>query len=128
MNLFVNIDATLGEMIGSFTHVLVPADTAIQIPGSWRVEQTTDGISASQLMKYRINEAEFHVLAEYLEFCNMEELPYKAVETLGILAADSTPRASIHKNDQLRIANGVVAVFANRHATELLNPLLMGVS
>jgi hypothetical protein len=124
LNIFVNNDATVGEVIASFTHDLFRTDTAIQIPDNWRLEQTTDGVSASQLMKYRINEAEIHVLAEFTDSCNLQELPHRAVETLTIIAADTTPRASIHKTHQLRMANAVVALFANNRLNKLLNTIL----
>ncbi|KAF7350266.1 hypothetical protein MVEN_01330500 [Mycena venus] len=126
LNLFVNADATVGEVIRSFTRGLFPVDTAIQIPDNWRLEQTTDGISASQLMKYRINEAEIHILAEFIECCNGEDLPYKADETLRILSADTTPRAPIHKTHQRRIANGIAAILGGTRPTELKNSLVSG--
>jgi hypothetical protein len=101
------------ELINSL-NLLFPADTAI-LP-----LKAQPSLSA---MQHRIGEAKLHVLAEFLQHCSSNTLPYKAVETVGVIA-EGMPLGPVHKTHQIRLATGIEAVFASNSSTDLMNTII----
>ncbi|KAJ6462545.1 hypothetical protein C8R45DRAFT_1108200 [Mycena sanguinolenta] len=86
----------------------------IEGQGGLFVEQQT---RLRGLIEHRGVEAHLNVLAEYLDNCSSDVLPFKCVET--IKNWDSTHtfafiQAAIHPTHQLRLANGVYAIFTTQ--------------
>ncbi|KAF7344936.1 hypothetical protein MVEN_01656200 [Mycena venus] len=70
-------------------------------------------------------ETRMNIVAEFLEHCTSNDLPYRAVETLEkITHGDKTPGdAAIPQPHQSRFANSIECVFAAR-VTDLLNQIV----
>jgi hypothetical protein len=105
-----------------------PPETAIEIPDKLSTIQETDEVSDSWFMfqnlrRNRISEANICVVAEYLEHCTTNILPYNAIKTLDKLPS-YIPHSTIHHTHQLRLANSVQAIFDATQSTELLNGIV----
>jgi hypothetical protein len=105
-------------------HRIFPTETAIEIPDELNTTQETDEVWDSLAMynfKYnRISEANIYFLAEYLEHCTSDVLPYNAVQTLAKVTF-CLPNSAIHHTYQLRLANSIQAIFVAARPTDLLN-------
>ncbi|KAJ7657661.1 hypothetical protein DFH06DRAFT_1131441 [Mycena polygramma] len=67
-----------------------------------------------------ISEAEFVLLAEYLESCTSEVLPYNAVKTWDrTMLFYLVPQGPIHNTHQLRLANSIHPIFTADNGAEL---------
>ncbi|KAF7344906.1 hypothetical protein MVEN_01653000 [Mycena venus] len=124
---------TVERALSVFNHRLLPEDTANPIP-----EHTIDRNSAEstrisdsqwnildRVMGWRKTEAGIVVLAEFLEHCGTEPLPYKAVETLNKMNSNIIPFKVIHPRHQVRLASAIEGVFAATQFTD--SQLLTGV-
>jgi hypothetical protein len=108
-------------------HRVFPTETAIEIPDEINTAQETDEIwetwAMSSFKRNRISEASIYFLAEYLEHCTSDVLPYNAVQTLDKVTFYLL-NSAIHHTHQLRLANSVQAIFAVAQSTELLNGII----
>ncbi|KAF7351982.1 hypothetical protein MVEN_01160400 [Mycena venus] len=95
-------------------HLVLPAETAIAIRSSNSLT------SAFQQTLYdRKVEATIALLAEFLEGCSADFVPYKAMETIRFMGAFiPSPRAAVHPSHQLRLANGI-SHMSNRDNTHV---------
>ncbi|KAJ7610028.1 hypothetical protein DFH06DRAFT_1065367 [Mycena polygramma] len=101
-----------------FEHQVFPADSAIPLPdGSELDEDTLAFVDA------RIREAKIHVLAEFLQCCASEVLPFNAVETLRRISY-IVPCTAVHKTHQLLYARSVDSVFAEARSVELMTAIV----
>ncbi|KAJ7231095.1 hypothetical protein C8J57DRAFT_182292 [Mycena rebaudengoi] len=132
---------TTGDQLISFKHHLLPGMTAIPFPDG---VGGTDRISSQQspiltaCMKNRKTEAAINILAEFVEHCDSDVLPHRAVETLkrinGINFHDRSklafrnpfaPRAPVHPGHQIRLANSIHRVFTvAQPCDDLLNEVV----
>jgi hypothetical protein len=95
---------------------ILPEDTAIPL---------SDPLDISALhLNPRITEAKIHVLAEFLEYCTSDELPYEAVATLRTIS-DTVPGTSIHKAHQIRFTTSIRAIFASARSTDLMKAIVI---
>jgi hypothetical protein len=108
-------------------HCVFPAETAIDIPD---IDEVLDELEPSDepwafynFKHNRISEASIYVVAEYLEHCNSDILPYNTAKTLEKFTY-YPPNSAIHHTHQLRLANSVHAVFRAAPSAELLNAIL----
>ncbi|KAJ7145553.1 hypothetical protein C8R44DRAFT_972628 [Mycena epipterygia] len=108
-----------GDFLPSFNYRLLPQETAIQIPDELRVTRK----DYTQCMINRTVEATIHLLAEFLEHCSSDLLPYKAVQTVQKINHNS-PRGPIHYTHQIRLANSIHRVFEAMVSTDLLNAII----
>ncbi|KAJ7894831.1 hypothetical protein B0H13DRAFT_2339117 [Mycena leptocephala] len=84
-----------------------------------------DSWSLQKLMNSLKNEVQIIVLAEYLEQCGSDDLPYKAVETLQRMTNMATEtRAPVHHTHQMRLADSVHRVISASRDTELLDAIV----
>ncbi|KAJ7456144.1 hypothetical protein FB451DRAFT_1407471 [Mycena latifolia] len=89
------------------THRLLPAQTALAIP-SEILESEMDDLRPwdlpMNLLRDRIAEAKIALLSEFLERCNSDFTPYRALDTarhIGVVAV----RSEIHGTQQVCLAN-----------------------
>jgi hypothetical protein len=106
-------------------HHVFPTETAIEIPDELNTKQETDEIweAMYNFKRNRISEASICVVAEYLEHCTTNILPYNPIKTLHKLPS-YIPHSTIHHTHQLRLANSVQAIFDATQSTELLNGII----
>ncbi|KAF8186487.1 hypothetical protein K438DRAFT_1835692 [Mycena galopus ATCC 62051] len=85
----------------SVAQSVLPADTAIINPAeNYRALQ--------EILDNRKLEAHVALLAEFMDSCSDDFVPYKAVETLQVISSFiDAPRAAIHESHQLRLASGI---------------------
>jgi hypothetical protein len=82
-------------------HLVLPVETAITIHS--KNSLTT---AFQQTLYDRKVEATIALLAEFLESCSADFVPYKAVETIRFIGAFiPAPRGTVHLSHQLRLAN-----------------------
>jgi hypothetical protein len=112
-------------------HHVFPAETAIEIPDELYAMPETGDISGlwafENFKRNRISEASIYLVAEYLEHCASDSLPYNIVKTLDIMMIIYylPPETAIHPTHQMRLANSVGSVFvAAAGFTELWNAIL----
>jgi hypothetical protein len=98
-----------------FTNPLLPTETAVN-----------NAISRDFAYDRRL-EAQIALLAEFLEGCNANFMPYEAVETVrGIIKIIPVPRAAVHESHQLRLANGLHWASNCDNGVELLEAIVSG--
>jgi hypothetical protein len=116
---------TLAE--AGLNHHVFPTETAIESPDELNTTQETDEIGETWAMysfkRNRISEASIYFVAEYLEHCTSNVLPYNAVQTLDKVTFYPL-NSAIHHTHQLRLANSIQAVFRAAPSTDLLNTIL----
>ncbi|KAJ6454740.1 hypothetical protein C8R47DRAFT_1252133 [Mycena vitilis] len=84
-----------------FEHHLLPTETAIP---------SSDAVYSS---RGRVTEAILVVMAEYLEHCVSDVVPYKAAETLLTMTRrESRPLTAIHPAHQIRFATAVYGIYS----------------
>ncbi|KAJ6561660.1 hypothetical protein B0H19DRAFT_85961 [Mycena capillaripes] len=116
--------STLGEV--RLNHDAFPAETTMKIPDEFVAMNENDEISDSQagtlyfFKRWRISEATIDIIAQYLENCVSEVLPYEAHKTMDKIACYLPTNSPIHPIHQIRLANSIHAVFASQQSTELL--------
>lgn len=101
-----------GDLVNRLRQTMLPSKTA-----SGKSTELT-----SPLTKPRIEEAKFHVLAEFLTHCTTNELPHNAVETLQEVA-NMRPTGPIHTTHQVRLVNAIQAI-GESGCTELMNTII----
>ncbi|KAJ7657736.1 hypothetical protein DFH06DRAFT_1197022 [Mycena polygramma] len=71
------------------------------------------------------SEARLALIAEYLECCASNLLPYNAVKTVYKLTRQMAPREPVHPTHQLRLANSIQPMsFAVENSTELSQAIM----
>ncbi|KAJ6516727.1 hypothetical protein C8R47DRAFT_1088148 [Mycena vitilis] len=101
-----------------FEHHVFPADSAIPLPDGCELHQ-----DILAFVDARIREAKIHVLAEFLQCCASEVLPYNAVETFRRISY-IVPCAAVHKTHQLLYARSVDSVLAEARSVELMTAIV----
>ncbi|KAJ6544172.1 hypothetical protein B0H19DRAFT_1267472 [Mycena capillaripes] len=103
-------------------HWLLPTETAVFVD-----PEVHDQEWNIQLLHDRIVEARVSLLAEYLDTCDSDSLPFKGVETV-ININISVPRAKIHEAHQTRFASAMnrVSGLGYPRAEELLYAIING--
>jgi hypothetical protein len=104
-------------------HCVFPTETAIDIPDTDELEPSDEPWAFYNFKHNRISEASIYVVAEYLEHCNSDILPYNTTKTLEKITY-YPPNSAIHHTHQLRLANSVHTVFRAAPSAELLNAIL----
>jgi hypothetical protein len=116
---------TLAE--AGLNHHVFPTETAIEIPDELNTTQEMDEIWETLAMysfkHNRISEASIYFVAEYLEHCTSDILPYNAVQTLDKVTFYLL-NSAIHHTHQLRLANSIQAIFVAARPTDLLNGIV----
>ncbi|KAK7024759.1 hypothetical protein R3P38DRAFT_3532470 [Favolaschia claudopus] len=102
----------------SFNNRILPAETAFPISDDDLVEDVSEYVSS--MMRARKQEARIHVLAEFLQFCRSDALPYMAVETLEAISRHAVAREGVHRSHQLSLAQSVHDIFTTERFPELL--------
>jgi hypothetical protein len=120
---------TVAEALSGLNHYIFPTETAISIPSEFHMqetEETWEEWTFYDLQRQRISEASFDIVAEYLEHCTTDILPYNAVKTLDSITYYLPPETAIHPTHQIRLANSVHSVFAagRFEDSELLNEII----
>ncbi|KAF7326732.1 hypothetical protein MVEN_02592100 [Mycena venus] len=106
-------EITQTSFSSSFNHLIFPIETIVQVSDE-------DQQSVSNMMRARRQEARIYILAEFLQHCNSEVLPYRAVETLEAISHRTVPREGIHHAHQLRLADSVRGIFTAERFPDLL--------
>ncbi|KAJ7115423.1 hypothetical protein C8R44DRAFT_794628 [Mycena epipterygia] len=88
--------------VDTLTAVVFTPEEAIEYPERW------------QTMGLRISEAYVHLLAEFLESCITDPLPFNAAETIQIIGRDknNSPSGPIHETHQTSLAKSIQHSFA----------------
>jgi hypothetical protein len=90
---------------------LLPTETAIVVPPD--IDLSSEIFR--QIIYDRTMEAKIVLLAEFLDKCSADFIPFKAVETIRCLCNHIlVPRGAVHESHQLRLANAM---------SRLLNPV-----
>ncbi|KAJ6545501.1 hypothetical protein B0H19DRAFT_1266926 [Mycena capillaripes] len=112
-------------------HHLLPAETASQIAdGFHSVEgelSKSQHETISNFMNRRLMEACLVVVAEFLEHCTSDVLPYKAAETFCSISTGIflLPRVlMVHPTHQMRLANSIHTVSQEGQYPELLDEII----
>ncbi|KAJ6559962.1 hypothetical protein B0H19DRAFT_1260636 [Mycena capillaripes] len=99
-------------------HPALPSETVTSFPDKVRTMQENDVLPAPQqfplhLFKYaRTAEARVDIIAEYLEHCTSESLPYNALITFDKIAYNLFLHTPIHSVYQMRLASSIHGVLA----------------
>ncbi|KAF8214241.1 hypothetical protein K438DRAFT_2009278 [Mycena galopus ATCC 62051] len=103
-------------------HWLLPPETAILVDPA-----VCDQERNIQLLHDRIVEARVSLLAEFLDTCGSDTLPFRGVETVSNINI-SVPRAKIHEVHQIRFACAMhrVSGLGDSRADELLDAIVNG--
>ncbi|KAJ7032282.1 hypothetical protein C8F04DRAFT_1107830 [Mycena alexandri] len=101
-----------GDFVDRLRQTVLPLET----PSGKSTELT------SSLTKPQIEEAKFHVFAEFLIHCTTNELPHNAVETLQEVA-NMRPTGPIHTTHQVRLVNAIQAI-GESESPELMNTIV----
>lgn len=88
-----------------FTHPILPAKTAVIFPSD---DETVQRLR--QRVDHRVREAYVDLLAEFLESCVSNPLPFKAVETI-VKIGTCPPEEPIHDSHQIRLASSIQNLF-----------------
>ncbi|KAJ6556167.1 hypothetical protein B0H19DRAFT_140138 [Mycena capillaripes] len=126
---FVSDNGTIGDGLACFKDSIFPMESAIMIPDQVLSANAEERISAAywlalyECMACRKDEAQIVSLAEFLEQCNSDELPYEAVETVKNIAMEPN-KGSVHPKHQIRLANSVQANFVAHGVTGILNAVI----
>ncbi|KAF7350193.1 hypothetical protein MVEN_01322200 [Mycena venus] len=97
--------SSLDDLSDSVAHSVLPADTAIIMPAD-------SYLALQEILDNRKLEAHVALLAEFLDSCSADFMPYKAVKTLQYISDFiHAPRAPIHESHQLRLASGIERIF-----------------
>ncbi|KAJ6545645.1 hypothetical protein B0H19DRAFT_1267041 [Mycena capillaripes] len=91
------------------------------------VDKISDSVRSTiiDIMRNRVSEALLIVIAEYLEHCACDSLPYKAVETFAKIGGKVyTPTAANHPTHQIRLANSIHNISSSEQATVLLDVIV----
>ncbi|KAF7367077.1 hypothetical protein MSAN_00967100 [Mycena sanguinolenta] len=117
---------TTRMMAKALNHHLFPADSGMQLLGELPPTEGPIELSLEQqtmiaaLVRHRVAEARLDILAEYLENCSSDVLPFKVVETVSQIfdqprdTFSSTLQARIHQTHQLRLANSIHSIFTGQ--------------
>ncbi|KAJ7692280.1 hypothetical protein B0H17DRAFT_1200614 [Mycena rosella] len=73
--------------------------------------------AAHNLLAARVEEARIAVLSEFLDLCDADEEPYKAIATLERI--DIIPTSPVHPAHQLHLARSIEGVFKRVHLQDL---------
>ncbi|KAJ6559970.1 hypothetical protein B0H19DRAFT_1375899 [Mycena capillaripes] len=113
----ISSDGTLGK--AGINHPALPSETAISFPNEFRTMQENDNLPRPQqfilylFKRARTAEARVDVIAEYLEHCTSQSLPYNALITFDKIACNLFLHAPIHPVHQIRLASSIDAVLAS---------------
>ncbi|KAJ6471806.1 hypothetical protein C8R47DRAFT_1222064 [Mycena vitilis] len=93
-------------------HPVLPLRTGISVPSEFAESQISSDLQRSdafqQVLRARIAEAQIVLVAEFLDSCCPDFIPYKVTETLQcICAALGDPQAEIHPTHQTRLARSM---------------------
>ncbi|KAJ6462567.1 hypothetical protein C8R45DRAFT_1178301 [Mycena sanguinolenta] len=115
-------------------HPLFPTESGMKLSEELLPREGHGGLSGEQqitlcsLVGHRRVEADLNVLAEYLENCSSDVLPFKYVETIQNWNNYDTflfIHARIHPTYQLRLANSIYTIFTTKNESmELLNVIV----
>ncbi|KAJ6542880.1 hypothetical protein B0H19DRAFT_1310917 [Mycena capillaripes] len=111
-------------------HPAFPTETAVKIPDEFLAMQENDEIAASKrwiLYRFkhrRVAEATLNIIAEYLEHCTSEVLPYNAVKTLDVMSTWLLLQTPIHPTHQIRLANSIHTIAIAGQFVELLDGIV----
>ncbi|KAF8199281.1 hypothetical protein K438DRAFT_2016065 [Mycena galopus ATCC 62051] len=143
-----HIFCTMEDFLSLLNHHLCPAESGMPLAEEFRLMHGEDEIPSAQaaplrdLLSHRLVEARLQIVAEYLEHCTSNVLPYNTVETLAriknnlLLQPDKTaplgnekhlvPQAAVHSTHQLRLANSIYHVIhtANPESMDLLDEII----
>ncbi|KAJ6477892.1 hypothetical protein C8R47DRAFT_1288774 [Mycena vitilis] len=105
-------------------------ETAIYVPPALLdVEAPEDGIYSEDndssfrvALLNRLAEAKFVLLAEFLEGCGSEILPYRAKDTFQVIFPFS-PVCEIHDAHQIRLAHSMHRLLACENASDILDSI-----
>jgi len=109
----------MAETLPPFNHHIFPIETAVAISDD-ELGTPMEDESMSSMMRARRQEARIYVLAEFLQHCNSNVLPYMAVDTLKAISHRAIPRGGIHHTHQVRLADGVDGIFTADRFPNLL--------
>ncbi|KAJ7456137.1 hypothetical protein FB451DRAFT_1277060, partial [Mycena latifolia] len=87
----------------SLTHRLFPTETVLAIPTEFLASEMDDPLLMN-LLPNRIAEAKIALLSEFLERCNSDSTPYRALDTIRYIGAVAV-RSEIHDTHQIHLAN-----------------------
>ncbi|KAJ7657748.1 hypothetical protein DFH06DRAFT_1473046 [Mycena polygramma] len=117
------------SVVSGVNHYLFPTETAAQIPRE--MEQYSEMTESQQSAVYwfkrnRICEATLDTVAEYLERCTSDVLPFNFVKTFDrIYRAVPIPCGPIHSIHQMRLANSIKSIVAiENFPVEVLNGIV----
>jgi hypothetical protein len=98
-------DATGEDLLSLFNDPRFPHDTAVQLPHDFlTMDPQQRKATYRDFMKHRVRETRIAILAELLEYCTSDVLPYHtAVEIIS----QWIPRSAIHPIHQVRLASSV---------------------
>ncbi|KAJ6556177.1 hypothetical protein B0H19DRAFT_1152092 [Mycena capillaripes] len=126
---FVPDNGTIGEALASCIDPIFPTNSATTIPDHVLRANADDRVLAVhwlalyECMACRKDEARIIFVAEFLEQCNSEKLPYEAAETIAKIAMKPS-KGPIHENHQIRFATSVYTIFTTGRITALLNAII----
>ncbi|KAJ7438052.1 hypothetical protein FB451DRAFT_1416491 [Mycena latifolia] len=126
MNPYVPIE----ERQSSFITCIFPEHTAIPVPDKLPSENGDSSFTDPQAhawelyQQQKVLEAKIYLLAEFLEHCSADPLPYKVVETLRRITDNLQPVRHVHAIHQNRFANSMHNVFAARPSPKLLSVIV----
>ncbi|KAJ6542939.1 hypothetical protein B0H19DRAFT_312574 [Mycena capillaripes] len=99
------------EVVAEFPETLLPLDSI------------SSGGPASRYLNARVTEGRIGVLAEFLDHCVLDDMPYMAAETLKRTII-SPPKAAVHPTHQIRLANSIQSIFTTGMPTDLLEVII----
>ncbi|KAJ7657729.1 hypothetical protein DFH06DRAFT_1131502 [Mycena polygramma] len=119
-------DSETGAEFGGDRHTLPmgPTNSSVENPYGMVENDEPAALVVRILQTKRIFEASVDLVAEYLEHCATDELPYNALETWEKVTYYLPPQGPVHSTYQLRLATSVKTIFAAGRFNDLLNRIV----
>ncbi|KAJ7451222.1 hypothetical protein B0H11DRAFT_1821906 [Mycena galericulata] len=119
---------TVKAAIALFNHPIFPAETVVSMPRDLLMHPQNHEISRAErdtffkCMYARTQEAKIQIISEFIEYCNAQEMPHNAVETLKRI--DEIPKSAVHSTHQFQLARSVAAALVGQHCGGLIDAVV----